>query len=344
VLILPLSDDSISQNERFRQFSCQTITLYETIAQLVAAELPVPLVKPTNTGATMTITAREIASQPAVWREALGRVDEARQLLAAPGERVLVLGCGTSAFAAESFAALRESAGLGETDAAYASEPRAWRNYDRVIALTRSGTTSEVLDALRLVPPGVPRVAVTAVADVPVHELVDESLVLDFADENSVVQTRFPTSLLILARSVFGEDVSSLPGQAETALAAELPIDVSGFDHFVYLGTGWTYGLAQEAALKIREAAQAWSESYPLLDYRHGPLAVAHKGSLVWTLGRTDDQLVEQIGRTGAHVITSTSDPLVELVQAQRLAVAVAELRGLNPDQPRHLTRSIILN
>lgn len=291
-----------------------------------------------------TRTADEIASQPAVWRRAFDSVDRARQLLARPGERVLVFGCGTSAFVAESFAALREAAGLGVTDAAYASEPRVWRDYDAVIALTRSGTTTEVLAALREVPAGVTRIAVTAVADVPIHELVDDALVLDFADEQSVVQTRFPTTFLILARAAFGEDVAALPDEAERALSAPLGIDVARFDHFVYLGTGWSYGLAQEAALKIREAAQAWSESYPLLDYRHGPLAVAHRSSIVWMLGRNDPELAAQIaGVTGAEVRMSSHDPLIELALAQRLAVEVAELRGLNPDTPRYLTRSIVL-
>ena len=291
----------------------------------------------------MTITQLEISSQPAIWREALGRVDEGRELLGRRGENVLVLGCGTSAFVAESFAALREQAGWGRTDAAYASEPRSWRDYDAVIALTRSGTTTEVLDALREVPAGVTRIAVTGVSDSPVVGLADDVLGLDFADEESVVQTRFPTTFLLLARAALGYDVSGIPEQAAAVLAAPLPVSIDGKSHFVYLGSGWTHGLAQEAALKIREAAQAWSESYPVLDFRHGPLAVASEASIVWIFGDTDQSLVEQIEATGARVITSVSDPLVELVQAQRLAVAVAESRGLNPDAPRHLTRSIVL-
>ena len=291
----------------------------------------------------MSITATEITSQPTTWRRALTDVDRARELLAAPGERVLVIGCGTSAFVAESIAWLRESAALGETDAAYASEPRVWRNYDRVIALSRSGTTSEVIDALKAVPAGVRTVVVTGVADSPAAALADDVLVLDFADEESVVQTRFPTTFLILARAAFGLDTDEALAQLDTALDAPLGIDVAAYDHFVYLGTGWSYGLAQEAALKIREAAQAWSESYPLLDYRHGPLAVAHTGSLVWMFGSADERLAEQIRATGATVILGTVDPLVELVQAQRLAVELAESRDLDPDNPRHLTRSIIL-
>jgi fructoselysine-6-P-deglycase FrlB-like protein len=292
----------------------------------------------------VNVTAAEINSQPAIWRTALSEhASRATALLTMRGERVLVIGCGTSAFIAESFAALRESAGFGETDAAYASEPRPWRPYDAVIAISRSGTTSEVIAAIDALPNGVRVVAVTGVAGSPVAERADEVLLLDFADERSVVQTRFPSTFLLLARAAFGEDVAALPDEAEQSLAEPLPIDVASYEHFVYLGSGWTYGLAQEAALKIREAAQAWSESYPLLDYRHGPLAVADERTLVWMIGRVEQSLVADIERTGATVVTSAHDPLVELTMAQRLAVEIAAARGLNPDEPRNLTRSIVL-
>jgi fructoselysine-6-P-deglycase FrlB-like protein len=292
----------------------------------------------------MNITTLEIESQPDVWRRSLDLLDDATRMLTRQDERVLVIGCGTSAFVAESFALLREQAGFGETDAAYASEPRPWRPYDAVIGITRSGTTTEVIDALREVPAGVRKIVVTGVAESPAAELADEVLVLEFADERSVVQTRFPTTFLFLARAAFGEDVSALPELAAQALADGPPEAPEGFDHIVYLGRGWTYGLAQEAALKIREAAQAWAESYPLLDFRHGPLAVAHPGSLVWLLGVVDDGLARDIEVTGATVVQSDADPLIQLALAQQLAVRTAVGRGLDPDNPRHLTRSIVLS
>jgi fructoselysine-6-P-deglycase FrlB-like protein len=120
-------------------------------------------------------------------------------------------------------------------------------------------------------------------------------------------------------------------------------VDPADFEHFVYLGTGWTVGLAHEAALKMREAAQAWSESYPAMDYRHGPIAVAGSRSLVWIFGTPPAGLVEQVEETGARVVTSALDPLAQLVQVQRLAVHAAEARGLDPDHPRALTRSVVL-
>jgi fructoselysine-6-P-deglycase FrlB-like protein len=296
----------------------------------------------------MNVTAREIDSQPDVWRRALSTpavLAAATDLLAAPGERVLATGCGTSWFVAQSYAALRERAGLGETDAVCASELLGNRRYDRVVAFSRSGTTTEVLDALARVPAGSRLVAVTAVAGTPVVEACAGSLVLDFADEESVVQTRFPTTLLALARAALGERTDELPAAARAALDAPLPADPADIEHVVFLGTGWTVGLAHEAALKVREAAQAWSESYPAMDFRHGPMAVAGAHSLVWMLGDLPAGMAGTVTATGARLHHDASlDPLAGLVHAQRFATALAAHRDLNPDQPRLLSRSIILS
>src|SRR5262245_12862201 len=236
----------------------------------------------------MSATEREIRSQPAVWRQALTSPDligSARDVLVAPRDRVLALGCGTSWFVAESYAALRERAGLGETDAACASEAAVTRPYDRVVAFSRSGTTTEVLDALARVPAGIGRFAVTAVEQTPVEAACDRTLVLGFADEESVVQTRYPTTTLALALAALGTGGADLPAAAAAALASPLPADPADIDHVVFLGSGWTVGLAHEAALKVREAAHGWSESYPVMDFRHGPMAVAGPRSLVWVFG-----------------------------------------------------------
>ncbi|GAA3269844.1 sugar isomerase [Dactylosporangium vinaceum] len=291
----------------------------------------------------MNDTALEISSQPEVWAVGLGRADEARAALGAPGERMLVLGCGTSWFVAQAIAELREAAGLGETDAVCASEYVPRRRYDRVVAVTRSGTSTEVLEALRQVPDGAHRVAITAVAGEPVDDLVDTRLLLDFADERSVVQTRFPTTVLAMARAAFGEDLKHLIADGRAALAAPLPADPSEIDHLVFLGTGWTIGLAHEAALKVREAAQAWSESYPARDYRHGPVAVAGPRSLVWSFGAVPASLDDAALDAGARPYRDDRDPLAQLVLAQRFAVALAAHRGLDPDRPRLLTRSVVL-
>ena len=93
-------------------------------------------------------TEAEIASQPACWLRAAELAGDVAGQLPARGERVAVVGCGTSWFIAQSYAAARETAGQGETDAFAASEMPAGRRYDRVLALSRSGTTTEILDLL----------------------------------------------------------------------------------------------------------------------------------------------------------------------------------------------------
>jgi glutamine---fructose-6-phosphate transaminase (isomerizing) len=291
----------------------------------------------------MTVIDSEIASQPDVWARALGLAASARPLFGRRGERVLALGCGTSAFVAQSFAALREAAGAGDTDFAFASEAPIGRAYDRVIAFSRSGTTTEIVDALGAVRPRTTKVAVTGAAGTPVGAMVDGELVLDFASDAAVVQTRFPTTTLAVARAVYGPDADGLPGAAEAALSMQLPVDPQGIEHVVFLGRGWTLGLAHEAALKLREAARVTAESYPALDYRHGPIALAGPGSLVWAIGELPADLLSDVAGTGAQVYAPGGEPLAQLVVAQRLAVATARARGLDPEHPTHLTRSVIL-
>ena len=71
---------------------------------------------------TDTFVAAELASQPAVWREVAALAPGFADVLPQKGERVAVVGCGTSWFIAMSYAVLREQAGLGLTDAFAGSE------------------------------------------------------------------------------------------------------------------------------------------------------------------------------------------------------------------------------
>jgi fructoselysine-6-P-deglycase FrlB-like protein len=168
-------------------------------------------------------------------------------------------------------------------------------------------------------------------------------VILDFADERSVVQTRFATTALVLLRAHLGIDPSPAIAGAEAALADPMPVDPLAFDHFVFLGHGWTVGLANEAALKLREAAQVHTEAYPAMEYRHGPVSLAGPSSLVWILGTPDPAVADDVTATGATVVTPTLDPLAELVRIQRAALVLAAARGLDPDRPRNLTRSVVL-
>ncbi|MFG2328045.1 SIS domain-containing protein [Streptomyces sp. NPDC048604] len=304
-------------------------------------------------------TSAEIASQPDTWRRAAASAASLADVLPRRGERVAVVGCGTSWFMALAYAQLRERGGHGETDAYAASEFPVGRSYDRVLAITRSGTTTEVLDLLATVKGTVPTTAVTADPATPVKDLADAVAVLDYADEESVVQTRFATTALALLRAHL-ESEGALPAgvrpmaeavaDAERAVAEPPAADVRGAGQFTFLGTGWTYGLALEAGLKMREAAGAWTEAYPAMEYRHGPISITGPGRVAWVFGPVPKGLAGDVERVGGTFVAGSGDalgdldPLADLVRAQRLAVLVAEARGYDPDRPRNLTRSVILD
>lgn len=285
----------------------------------------------------------ELRSQPGMWERAVKQA-RAEDLLPAPGERVAVVGCGTSWFMAESYAAARESAGQGVTDAFAASEARLdGRGYDAVVAISRSGTTTEVLDLLRALDGSLATVAIVGDTASLIAGIVDRVVALPYADEQSVVQTRFATTALAYLLTDAGMDLGAAIEQARAAVVQETEVGLLEAEQFTFLGRGWTVGLAHEAALKMREAVQGWTEAYPAMDYRHGPIAIAAPGRVTWSFGAAPDGLAADVERTGATYVESDRHPLAELARLHRVTLDRARHRGLDPDTPRNLTRSVIL-
>ncbi|MFK0041740.1 SIS domain-containing protein [Paenarthrobacter sp. NPDC090517] len=290
----------------------------------------------------------ELVSQPEVWQRAVEQA-RAEQLLPADGKRIAVIGCGTSWFMAQSYAAARESAGKGVTDAFAASEAflnsnSADRQYDAVVAITRSGTTTEVLEILADLKGIVPTVAIIGDISSPIVELADAVVSLQYADERSVVQTRFATTALVYLLTSLGIDVQQAIDDARDAVAAPVSQELLDAEQFTFLGTGWTVGLAHEAGLKMREAVQGWTESYPAMEYRHGPISIAAPGRVTWLFGAQPEGLDNDMVVTGALYIHTDKHPLAELARVHKVTLERARVRGLNPDLPRNLTRSVILD
>ena len=200
----------------------------------------------------MRAITSEIASQPALWRKAPSVASGVAGLLPAPGEPAAAIGCGTSLHVAQAYAALREERNLGTTDAVTASELSPHRSYGRVVAISRSGTTTEVLRTLERLRGSIATVAVTAVPGSPIASAADDTI-------------------------------------------------------------------------------------------RHGPISAAGRGTLVWAIGPVDPGVLADAADTGATIVNGGSDPMSELVLIQRMAVGLAEAHGLDPDHPKHLTRSVVL-
>src|SRR6185369_14177521 len=128
-------------------------------------------------------------------------------------------------------------------DAFAASEVPMGRRYYSVITLSRSGTTSEVLAAAEALV-GTTTVAITADGSAPLAAVTDRAIVLDFADERSVVQTRFATTVLALLRAHLGHALDLVAVDAEDALEAPLPETPSDV---AFLGTEWRVGLDRKS-------------------------------------------------------------------------------------------------
>jgi fructoselysine-6-P-deglycase FrlB-like protein len=79
------------------------------------------------------------------------------------------------------------------------------------------------------------------------------------------------------------------------------------------------------------------------MEYRHGPISLADPETAVIAIGPIDATLDTDIRATGATFVDPDPSPLATLVLAHRLAIRLAEIRGLDPDLPRNLTRSVVL-
>jgi fructoselysine-6-P-deglycase FrlB-like protein len=285
----------------------------------------------------------EVNSQPSCWLRA-GQM-AAGTGLPEHGSRIALVGCGTSRYVAEAIAAWREEGGFGESDAYAASEMPPGRSYDVVVAISRSGTTTEVLRLIEALSSRTEVLAITGAESTPIAKAATRNISLPFADEESVVQTRFATSVLALWRSHLGHDIEHLADLARGKLLAPLPDRLGSYKQFVFLGQGPGVGLANEAALKLREASLSWTEAYPSMELRHGPISLLEAHSLVWSLSALPVGLEEDVLASGATLEPPSpdGDPMVELVRAQLAAIALAHAKGIDPSRPRRLSRSIVL-
>lgn len=292
-------------------------------------------------GVRDTVTAREVATQPEIWARALGADPESYAALPAEGTPVLVVGCGTSYYVGDAYARLRESAGLGRTRAVIASELDRIGADETVLVISRSGTTTDVLRVIERARGRNHVVGLLGTPGSPIAKACDEVVMLDYADETSVVQTRFASTVLTVLRHSLGLTPDGLVEDARAALTRALP--EQGPHQFVFLGTNWTVGVAQEAALKCRESAGVWTEAYALWEYQHGPISVAGPHTLVWALCPVPEFVAEGVRATGATLLEPALDPMAELVAVHRLALSLAAAAGRNPDTPPFLSRSVQL-
>jgi len=328
-------------------------------------------------------TFKEIQEQPELLKKVLNKEKEIKKILPlTDGERLAFIGCGSSyylpmaiayhvrrkmnipAYAFTGFGTFRYSNTRFEKN----------KNYF-IIAISRSGESSETVSALESLKDKThfKTASVTCEAGSTITKLSDASLILEFVNEKSIVMTQSTTSM-ILSLQIAMEDKGLevipelLKEVLDNASVSFNKLNLNTFEHFVYLGYDEYLGIANEGALKIREMALSNSEVYETLEYRHGPKSLVAKGTLIFFLPsnesfKEEERLgkeMRQLGATTVNIspwnsdafdlwvdtklnVVDRSDMVLRLVPLQVAAFKRAIQRGINPDKPVNLTKSVRL-
>lgn len=283
---------------------------------------------------------------------------------------VVVTGCGTSFYLAQSIAAAFNENGRRAIAVPGAEWARRMGSYlsDRsdtlVIGLSRSGTTTETVQAIQASRrAGLPTLAISCEPGSTILTEADRGIHLPTHDQEGIVMSVSASLMLIAGLRLAGAQ------PARAAEAARVMAAVEGADallqgrrHFVYLGAGALHGAAQEGGLKLMEMSTSFSQAFHPMEYRHGPISLIDEGSVVVMLYSADTaaeeaKVVAEVQAKGAHVIgfggpgdlsvaLASTGPAraVEVLPAlQLLGEKVALLKGLDTSQPRHLTKVVTL-
>jgi glucosamine--fructose-6-phosphate aminotransferase (isomerizing) len=245
-----------------------------------------------------------------------------------------------------------------------------------VVAVSQSGRTPEIATLVeRLSAAGARTLAVTNEADSPLAAAADSFIELWAGTEHAVPATKTFTAqalaLAILAEALgpvpwTEQDWTRLPDALETVLADSEPAKrvaaaIGDAPGLITVARGYTYPMALEAALKLKETAELLAEGYSAADLRHGPTAVVSAGFPVLAMSTSGPAAADLADLTAGlrargaavHEIADRADAelpipaglaeplaaIVAVVRAQQVALALARHRGLDPDAPHGLSK-----
>lgn len=173
----------------------------------------------------------------------------------------------------------------------------------------------------------------------------------------------------------YTRELEAIPAKVEQILShndaiREIAKSIVNSTNALYLGRGVNYPVALEGALKLKEISYIHAEGYPAAEMKHGPIALIDKNMPVIVIAPKDplyekvySNLQEVMARK-ARIITIATEgdtqlqsisehviyvpdtltnlqPLLTVIPLQLLAYHVADLRGLDVDQPRNLAKSV---
>jgi glucosamine--fructose-6-phosphate aminotransferase (isomerizing) len=310
------------------------------------------------------IMLAEILNQPKAWAATLGIVRshaDRLQALTQEIDEVVFTGCGSGLNASVAIAPCFQHVTGIRARAVPAAEIVFYPEtvFDRqsrylVVAISRSGSTTEAVSAQEAVSRwGYPTLAITCHPSSPLARQADAALVLEPANESSVTTTQSLTSMILCGQMMAGivaGDTDYL-GQLEQlpALGRRLMnyshevgrrvAQETGIARFAFVASGPLRGLAREAQLKIKEMVLAPSDSYPLLDFRHGPKSNVNEQTLVTLLSgdatrRVEFEFLEEMKDLGGKLFVICDEAASELAAP---ADYLFEMRSGLPDFARSI-------
>ncbi len=312
-------------------------------------------------------------------------------------ERIVLTACGTSWHAALIGEYMLEEFAKVPSEVEYASELRYRKPIldDRtlVIGISQSGETADTLAALHEAKRrGARTLGIVNVVGSSIAREVGGGIYVHAGPEIGVASTKAFTAQLValalltlrlgrlrgmsvLQGRKFVLAIKSLPEKVASVLARmgnveELARRYAGVQNALYLGRGYSFPVALEGALKLKEISYIHAEGYPAAEMKHGPIALideempvifvapqdavhqkivsnleevkARRGQVIAVVTEGDDRIAE----LADHVIEipETIDPLTPVLSVlplQLLAYYIALQRGCDVDRPRNLAKSV---
>ena len=304
----------------------------------------------------------EISSQSPIIKNL--ELTKTRILIGNP--RVKLVACGSSYYAAMMAAHFMNTQGGYDATAVYATEFVFTGHEGTIIFISQSGETKDVIDALKSVlnssrswksciePGGYEKLPIHILQnqkESTLSQLCDHCKVINIGVglEVGVAATKTFTSTVLQLLAMAGMEVdlnnisSSLNWHREER-QRHLAEIVSDYSNALILGSGEFYPMALEAALKLKEVAYLHAEAMPADEIKHGPIALIDENTISIVIGDIDDRIennVKQIESRGGKVLRLNNGLWETLVELQYLSCDVALLRGLNPDRPRNLAKTV---
>ena len=314
-------------------------------------------------------------------------------------KRIIIVGCGTSWHAGLIGEYLIEQFARIPVEVEYASEFR-YRNpvlseKDLVIAISQSGETADTIAAVELAKAkGATVIGICNVVGSAISRKTDAGVYLHIGPEISVASTKAFTGqvavLSLIALLVgrkngmlseskyqkFLTELATVPDLLEKNIPEweykikEIALKYQNAKNMLYLGRGYSFPVALEGALKLKEVSYIHAEGYPAAEMKHGPIALIDEHMPVVVIATQNDEYlkvcanVQEVnarkgavialvteGDTDVSAIVSDSitipavldmfSPLLTAIPLQLLAYYIANEKGLNVDKPRNLAKSV---